>query len=178
MTLGRAIDEFLKSPSGSPLMRPVLSRFAVLSGRDCPMFILGTREAKEFIMEVKKAAERNDRSRILEEFFGFARERGWVNINPAVGIIKKKEPKTRPAPQPKSRMPAAVLLSEEGRQKIEAEMKELEEARQRVIREVAEAREDGDLRENAPYHAAREELARIEGRLRESRLLLLRAESA
>lgn len=45
-----------------------------------------------------------------------------------------------------------------------------------VIRAIAEAREHGDLSENAEYHAARERQSFIEGRIKELEALLGRAE--
>jgi transcription elongation factor GreA len=51
---------------------------------------------------------------------------------------------------------------------IEAELKHLKgEGRSTVIKAIAEAREHGDLSENAEYHAAKERQSFIEGRILE-----------
>ncbi len=61
-----------------------------------------------------------------------------------------------------------IPLTTEGFKKLDAELKILKsERRPAVIRAIAEAREHGDLSENAEYHAAREEQSHIEGRVKE-----------
>ncbi|MCH8552771.1 MAG: transcription elongation factor GreA [Natronospirillum sp.] len=59
-------------------------------------------------------------------------------------------------------------MTVEGEQKLQQELKQLKsEARPKVIEAIAEAREHGDLKENAEYHAAREQQGFIEGRIKE-----------
>ena len=56
-----------------------------------------------------------------------------------------------------------AYMSQEGYDKLRAQIKELEEVdRPEVIRQIAEAREKGDLSENAEYDAAKEWQGKLE----------------
>ena len=60
-----------------------------------------------------------------------------------------------------------------GHKALEAELKILKsEERPAIIRAIAEAREHGDLSENAEYHSAREKQSFIEGRVKELEAIL------
>ena len=59
-------------------------------------------------------------------------------------------------------------LTQRGADQLRAELKRLKsEDRPRVVKAIAEARAHGDLKENAEYHAAKEQQGFIEGRIKE-----------
>ena len=70
-----------------------------------------------------------------------------------------------------------VLMTKKGYENLELELKILKsEERPNIIKAIAEAREHGDLSENAEYHAAKEQQSFIEGRILELEDKLRRAD--
>lgn len=70
-----------------------------------------------------------------------------------------------------------IPMTATGFARLEKELKQLKTVeRPAVIEAIAEAREHGDLKENAEYHAAKEKQSFIEGRLAELEAIISRAE--
>lgn len=68
-------------------------------------------------------------------------------------------------------------MTKEGVLRLEAEQRRLlEDERPAIIKAIAIAREHGDLKENAEYHAARERQSFVEGRLSELKSIISLAE--
>lgn len=66
-----------------------------------------------------------------------------------------------------------AYMSQEGYDKIRAQIKQLEEIeRPEVIRQIQEAREKGDLSENAEYDAAKEAQGKLETKIAELKAIL------
>jgi transcription elongation factor GreA len=70
-----------------------------------------------------------------------------------------------------------IPVTKQGFAAMEAELKKLKyEVRPQIITAIAEAREHGDLKENAEYHAAREQQGFNEGRIQQLEAHVSRAE--
>ena len=69
---------------------------------------------------------------------------------------------------------SSIPISKEGFQALEQELDRLKKERRHVIQAIKEAREEGDLKENAGYDAARERQGMLEARIKyiESRMAL------
>jgi len=62
----------------------------------------------------------------------------------------------------------AIPMTVAGAKALEVELLRLKDIeRPRIVNEIATAREHGDLKENAEYHAAKEEQGFVEGRIQE-----------
>jgi transcription elongation factor GreA len=70
-----------------------------------------------------------------------------------------------------------VPMTKPGHARLEEELKKLKSVeRPAIVKAIAEAREHGDLSENAEYHAARERQSFVEGRVQELEDKLSRAD--
>lgn len=67
-------------------------------------------------------------------------------------------------------------ITDEGKADLESELAELKGRRGAIADKIAEARDYGDLSENAEYDAAREEQGLVESRIAEIEDILLNAE--
>lgn len=68
--------------------------------------------------------------------------------------------------------PIDIKVTPEGLANLKKEQKELSEKRPGVLARMVAAREQGDLSENAGFHAAKDELSRIDRRTRELALMI------
>ena len=93
--------------------------------------------------------------------------RAAVGGNPAAGRSDAPAPATaQEAARTAAAMPAPEALTAEGDARLRAELDELTRVRRpQILARIRTAKEHGDLKENAEYHAAREEQSFLEGRV-------------
>lgn len=73
--------------------------------------------------------------------------------------------------------PSAIWLTQARFDELTAELAHLRgDGRAELVKRVSDARDEGDLKENAGYHAAREELGKLDGRIAQLADILEKAE--
>ncbi len=74
--------------------------------------------------------------------------------------------------------PSTIWLTPDAHEKVRAELENLKgPVRDEIVARISEARDEGDLKENGGYHAAREEQGKNEGQIRLLEEVLLHAQS-
>ena len=68
-----------------------------------------------------------------------------------------------------------IQLTKQGFEELQSDLQKLKVKEPQAIKRVAHAREHGDLSENSEYHAAREDLAFIQGKIEELEDILAQA---
>jgi transcription elongation factor GreA len=73
--------------------------------------------------------------------------------------------------------PNTIWLTQDAYDKLQAELENLKgPVRSEIVARISAARDEGDLKENGGYHAAREEQGKTEGRIRQLEDMLRRAQ--
>lgn len=179
VTLETAVREYLSllAAEARKEQQQQLSRFVRWMGGDQPLGALVAHDVAAFAESVLRAGA-NDPPRLLQpvkDFLAQARKQGHTASNLGVHIKLPKAP-TRPAARLAREAAPGVLLTADGQRKLGEELEALKGQRPRLVDAIRLARADGDLKENAPYHAAREQQGQVEARIRELEATLATAE--
>ncbi|WBL35033.1 transcription elongation factor GreA [Tepidiforma flava] len=123
-----------------------------------------------------RATDPNGQRRLeaLKAWFKFLKTRSYTEKNLGTGLRLPKS-NGRTAGAATRVVEAPIEMTAEGIEALKRELADLERRIPELVRAVETARSDGDLRENAPYHAAREALAFAENRRRQLEESLKRA---
>jgi len=169
ITLNGAAAQFLSTlPSdvaraSAPEVRHFVSWFRgeKLMGSLTPLDVAGYSE--------RFSASDTDHSRkleILRKFLTYARKEGWAESNLSVHLKARKD-KTLPAARTPQTQSDLGVVTQQGYDDIQKELVLLRSQRPTVLEDIRRAAADKDFRENAPLHAAREQLGHIDGRIKE-----------
>ena len=106
-----------------------------------------------------------ERLQEVRKFLSFARKKGFIEINLAqhVRVRKARTSQGRGVAHEEPQ----IQLTAEGHEQLVSELGSLKSRTEPLSMDVQKAAADKDVRENAPLEAAREELGRVQSRIRE-----------
>jgi transcription elongation factor GreA len=167
MRVGEAVSAYLTAlpaPERSA-QGPMLSRFVRWLGPERELNAIMPIELERYQEQLGEIGIDPTKSLDgLRNFLSDARKRGWTTQNLAVHVrVRRKAAAARGgAAQPETR----VEMTQAGLEALQREAERLEkEVRPQLTDALQRAAADKDLRENAPYHAAKEQLAEVQSRI-------------
>jgi len=98
-----------------------------------------------------------------------------MNIRSVWPVFNFRQRRIRPLAKTQI-MSRQIILTEDGKRKLEAELQELKQVRRPdIIAKIEQAKEMGDLSENAEYHDAKDQQGLMEARIAEVEEILKKA---
>lgn len=179
LTLGEALGEYLKSlkPEQRRTQESHLWKYVRDTGESRPLEFLSGSRIESYAAERIRGSDPNAPEHVaaLKAWFQYLKKKGHTEQNFGIHIRVPKGAARSSGPRQVRVEDAPIEMTAEGIEKLKEELHGLEQSRQETISAVELARQDGDLRENAPYHAAREELSFTQQRISELEDALKRA---
>lgn len=164
-TLREAMQEYLRSlkPDQRRTYEPYVRRYVEYMPSDFQLSQLTGSRVESYAESQIRQTDPNAQERVaaLKSWFQFLKKRDYVSENYGVHIRVRKTGGRlggRPSTSRQTR-DAPIEMTSEGIEALRSELADIEAELPTLERAIGVAREDGDLRENAPYHAAREALA-------------------
>ena len=145
-------------------------RFIDWYGRDRRVNDLSPSLVEDYAREYsQRGAEAQKRLAPVKEFLVFLRKMEWIEINLSVHLRASRSRRTTSGRQSATAngQPRGPRLSEEGYQRLIAELDKYRDEKVRADQEVKEAMAGKDFRENAPLDAAKERQGFVVAKIRE-----------
>lgn len=182
LSISQAIDIFIAHlKDGRQVMQgqQELLRFQARIGRDKLMSTLHAIEVGDYARWTTENVE-NPASRLdpVKKFLTFANRKGWTETSLAryAAAPRRNRRRFQNSDQATGASTPTARLSQERHTELQAELERLRAEVPRIREAIRLARSDGDIRENAPLDAAREQQQLVERRIRQLENDLARVE--
>lgn len=162
VTLGEACSEYLNSlkPDQRHEQERYIRNYIEHADAATQANSLTGSRVESYAVNQIRMADPNAQRRVeaLKGFFQFMKKKGYTTANYGINV---RVPRTggRAGASAVRIEEAPVEMTADGLDALKKELSEIESKVPDLVKAIEEARSDGDLRENAPYHAAREALA-------------------
>jgi transcription elongation factor GreA len=178
-TLAEIVARFLTSivPEERGRVYPELNRFVRWFGPEQPLEAIDARALESYQEQVASSgADQTRRLEPVRALLTYAQRQGLVSGNLAKYIKLKRTGGRRDSKGEITFQEEVTHLTPEGYAKLKDELDRLITVeRPKVAQALWEARQDKDIRENAPYDAAKQHQALVEARIRELERLIATA---
>jgi transcription elongation factor GreA len=152
-----------------------ITRFVVWVGRERTVSEITPSEIADYAQHIGLGgAESAQRLNPVKGFLTFLKEQGLVETSLAPHLRVPRSRRTSGQRRSTSNgnassgtQPSGAQLSQEGYDRLQAQLEVLKEERVRVVEDIKRAMEDKDFRENSPLDAAKERQGLIESKIRE-----------
>lgn len=173
LSISQAIDIFVAHlKDGRQIMQgqQELLRFQARIGRDKLISTLHAIEVGDYARWTTENVE-NPASRLdpVKKFLTFANRKGWTETSLAryAAAPRRNRRRFQNSDQSTGSSTPTARLSQERHTELQAELERLRSEVPRIRETIRLARSDGDIRENAPLDAAREQQQLVERRIRQ-----------
>ena len=178
LTVGEAVRNYIAAlkPADRPTTAPELQRFSRWFGPERALREVDPIQLERYQEQMAASgADPTNKLEPLRQFLSDARSKKLLDVALAghVRVRRKTAADKAGASSPTATAAQTIEVTQAGYDQLQTELRRLEDdERPRVTAQVASARADGDLRENAPYHAARETLSEIDRKINDIRQTL------
>ncbi len=182
LTLAEALDQYLSSLKNEQrrTQEHYIRHFVKHTGEQQALtFLTGSRVELYAEREIKSSdPNAQERVQALKSWFQFLKKREYTAANFGIHIRVRKVAGRAVANANRGALRVEeqpIEMTSDGIDQLKIDLGRLQEEREETVHAVEIARPDGDLRENAPYHAARERLAFIDSKIKSITETLKRA---
>lgn len=190
LTSGSSIDEALRlgqAIAGYTSTLPIperenntreLGRFGRWLGTGTPIRSIAPADIARYQEALPETGtDINQRLEPVKTFLAYLKSEKLISVNLAAHVRLRRASARRAVTAVQSVLQAeAVRMTEQGYAALQQELEHLEkEVRPRVTEDLGRAYADRDFRENAPYDAAKQQLAEVQGRINDIRGMLAAA---
>lgn len=177
-SLSEALTKFMsakKNGKGATLDLSEVGRFVTWCGRERNVLEVTPAQVAEYAQHIGLGGiESVSRLSPVKTFLGYWKDEGWIQNGLAAHLRIPRG--RRAAGGGKRAVTTSTQLSQEGYDRLVAQVEVLKGERVSVVEDIKLAMEDKDFRENAPLDAAKERQGIIESRIRELEASLSTAE--
>ena len=171
-SLSEALTKFVAAKKGGKKAQDghqELGRFVAWCGRERSVSDLSPSEVADYAQHIGRGgAESASRLSPLKTFLAYLKDEGWIQNGLAAHLrvprSRRNSARTGASPIAEENAPQ---LSQEGYNRLLAQLEQLKGERVDVIADIRRAMEDKDFRENAPLEAAKERQGIVESKIRE-----------